>query len=372
MFVRIILFVILSVFQIHAQVNNPNRIPWEFNTDLSKKSIDLSEVTVVVKKGAFPVLKNPAFINKTQAQSVFFLNEPVLVVDLHGEARAYPFNMLTVHEIANDRIGNTPLLVTYCPLCNSGMVFNRTVKVGDETVVLDFQVSGMLRNSDMIMFDEQTESWWQQLTGEAIAGNFTGFSLDIVPSMVLSVEDFFARFPEGKILSQNTGIRSRYGYNPYVGYDKTDGVPYTGFINPQKLNNRLPYMERVVNLSVNGKHKIYTFTSLSYRKAYNDEFLGQKVVIFFKKGTVSVLDQVKISESKDVGTAVIFNPEVNGKLLTFREKNGFFYDKETKSKWDISGICLEGKHKGEQLQIVPHGQHLAFAWLSFYPDSEIY
>lgn len=190
--------------------------------------------------------------------------------------------------------------------------------------------------------------------------------------MVLSVEDFFNRFPNDKILSQNTGIRSRYGYNPYVGYDNTDGVPYTDFINPQKLDNRLPYMERVVNLSVNGKHKVYTFSSLAVRKAYNDEFEGQNVVVFFKKGTVSVLNQAKISESKDVGTAVIFKPEVDGKTLTFREKNGYFYDKETKSKWDISGRCLEGEYQGQQLQLVPHGQHLAFAWLSFYPDSEIY
>lgn len=149
----------LFVLQVQAQVKNPNRIPWEFNTDLSKKSIDLSEVTVVVGKGVFPVLKNPEFIDKEKAQTVFFSKEPALVVYLQGEARAYPFNMLTVHEIANDQIGNTPLLVTYCPLCNSGMVFNRSIKVGDETVVLDFQVSGMLRNSDMIMYDEQTESW---------------------------------------------------------------------------------------------------------------------------------------------------------------------------------------------------------------------
>lgn len=369
---KFLFFSLFIVLQLQAQVNNPNRIPWEFNTDLSKKSIDLSEVTVVVNKGAFPVLKNPEFIGKEKAENVFFSKEPALVVHLHGEARAYPFNMLTVHEIVNDQISDTPLLVTYCPLCNSGMVFNRIVKIGDESVKLDFQVSGMLRNSDMIMYDEQTESWWQQLTGESIVGNFTGFSLEIIPSMVLSVEDFFKRFPEGKILSKNTGIRSRYGYNPYVGYDKMDNSPYVGFINPQKLNNRLPHMERVVNFSVNGKHKIYTFTSLAFSKAYHDEFEGHKVVVFYKKGTVSVLDQAKISESKDVGTAVIFKPEVNGEWLTFREKNGYFYDKETKSKWDISGLCLEGKHKGEQLQIAPHGQHLAFAWLSFYPDSEIY
>lgn len=367
-----LLFFLFISCGLAAQVVNPNRIPWEFKTDLSKKSIDLSEVTVVVKKGAFPVLKNPDFIDKAQAETVFFPKEPVLVVHHNSEARAYPFNMLTVHEIANDRIGDTPLLITYCPLCNSGMVFNRRVKVGDESVVLDFQVSGMLRNSDMIMYDEQTESWWQQLTGEAIAGNFTGFSLEIFPSMVLSVEDFFSRFPNGKILSQNTGIRSRYGYNPYVGYDKADGSPYPGFINPQKLSNRLPNMERVVNLSVNGKHKIYSFSSLAFRNVYHDEFQGKKVVVFYKKGTVSVLDKGKISESKDVGTAVIFSPIVEGKFLKFTEKKGFFYDKETKSKWDISGRCLEGKYAGSQLEVVPHGHHLAFAWLSFHPNSEIF
>ncbi|MBU2525265.1 MAG: DUF3179 domain-containing protein [Bacteroidetes bacterium] len=356
----------------HSQVFNPNKIPWDWQTDLSNTQLDLTEVTVVVKKGAFPVLKNPLFIGKEAGLLTFFEKEPVLVVQLSGEARAYPFNMLTVHEIANDRIGSQDILVTYCPLCNSGMVFSRKINHEGREVVLDFQVSGMLRNSDMIMFDEQTETWWQQLTGEAIAGKYEGVSLEILPSMVLSVSDFFKRFPEGKILSQQTGISGRYGRNPYVGYDNQDGNPYAGFISTDKLTNKLPNMERVVNLTVDGQHKVYSFSSLQYKKAHHDNFQGKEVVVFYKSGTVSVLDAHKIAESKDVGTAVIFSPFVEDTKLTFREKNGYFYDKQTKSKWDISGLCLEGAYAGKTLEIVPHGNHLAFAWLAFYPDSEVY
>ncbi|MDP2060604.1 MAG: DUF3179 domain-containing protein, partial [Flavobacteriaceae bacterium] len=365
-FVCLLLFNCAVVF---SQVNNPNRLSFNWKTDLSKTDIDLSEVTVVVQKGAFPVLKNPKFIDRQKGLLTFYSNEPVLVVNLAGEARAYPLNMLTIHEIANDQIGDTRFLVTYCPLCNSGMVFDRNVELNGQTQTLDFEVSGMLRNSDMIMFDNQTETWWQQLTGEGIAGKLNGTELKVIPSVVLSVSDFFERYPQGKILSkEGSGVNSKsYGQNPYVGYDALNGNPYGGFIKPEKLTRKLPNMERVVGLRINQKQLIYPFTELRKKKVVNDEFEGQKIVVFYKSGTVSVLDTYKISEGKDVGTAVIYKPIVEGQTLTFKEKKGYFYDVQTNSKWDITGKCLSGKHEGKQLEIEPHGIHLAFAWLAFYP-----
>lgn len=370
-----LLFIFLLNFSaLSAQINNPNRLPFDWKTDLSKTNIDLSEVTVVVQKGAFPVLKKPKFIGRQQGLLSFFKNEPVLVVNLEGEARAYPLNMLTIHEIANDQIGNQKILVTYCPLCNSGMVFDRNVLVDEQTQTLDFEVSGMLRNSDMIMFDTQTETWWQQLTGEGIAGKLNGIELKLIPSVVLSVSDFFESYPQGKILSkEDTGVNPKsYGQNPYVGYDALHGNPYGGFIKPEKLTRKLPNMERVVGLNINGKQKIYPFAELKKSKAVNDEFEDRKMVVFYKSGTVSVLDSYKIADSKEVGTATIYKPIVAGQLLTFKEKKGYFHDTQTGSKWDITGKCLSGKYEGKQLEIEPHGIHLAFAWLSFYPNSEIY
>ncbi len=365
---------LLNCAVVFSQVNNPNRLPFDWKTDLSKTDIDLSEVTVVVQKGAFPVLKNPKFIDRQKGLLTFISNEPVLVVNLSGEARAYPLNMLTIHEIANDQISDIKFLVTYCPLCNSGMVFDRNVAIDDQTLTLDFEVSGMLRNSDMIMFDKQTETWWQQLTGEGIAGKLNGVELKVIPSVVLSVADFFERYPQGKILSkEGNGVNSKsYGQNPYVGYDALNGNPYGGFIKPEKLTRKLPNMERIVGLRINQKQLIYPFTELKKKKIVNDEFEGQKIVVFFKSGTVSVLDTYKISEGKDVGTAVIYKPIIEGQTLTFKEKKGYFYDVQTNSKWDITGKCLSGKHEGKQLEIEPHGIHLAFAWLAFYPNSEIY
>lgn len=365
---------LFSCAVLFAQVNNPNRLPFDWETDFNKTGIDLSEVTVVVKKGAFPVLKNPKFIDRQQGLLSFFRNEPVLVVNLESEARAYPLNMLTVHEIANDQIGDQKLLVTYCPLCNSGMVFNRDIELDGRAQTLDFEVSGMLRNSDMIMYDTQTETWWQQLTGEGIAGKLNGIELKIIPSMVLSMSDFFDSYPQGKILSkEDTGINPKsYGQNPYVGYDALNGNPYGGFIKPEKLTRKLPNMERVVGLSINGEQKIYPFTELKKTKVVNDEFEGRKIVVFYKIGIVSVLDAYKISESKNVGTAIIYKPFAEGKSLVFKEKKGYFHDTETGSKWDITGKCLSGKHEGKQLEIETHGTHLAFAWLAFYPKSEIY
>jgi len=365
---------LLNCVVVFSQINNPNRLPLDWKTDLSKTNIDLSEVTVVVRKGAFPVLKNPKFIRRQQGLLSFFKNEPVLVVILGSEARAYPLNMLTIHEIANDQIGNRKILVTYCPLCNSGMVFDRNIEIDNQTLSLDFEVSGMLRNSDMIMFDTLTETWWQQLTGEGIVGKLSGMELKIVPSVVRSISDFFDSYPQGKILSkEDTGVNPKsYGQNPYVGYDVLNGNPYGGFIKPGKLTRKLPNMERVIGLTINGRQMIYPFTELKKSKAVNDEFEGQKIVVFFKSGTVSVLDSYKVSESKDVGTAIIYKPIIEGQTLTFKQKKDYFYDVQTNSKWDITGKCLSGKNEGKQLEIQPHGIHLAFAWLAFYPKSEIY
>ena len=364
----------LTITFVSAQFKNPKNLPFTWKTDTINRSVELSEIQIVLPKGSFPSLDQPKFVNKSDGMEMFFAHEPVIVVAINGVAKAYSLNILTMHEIANDELEGIPILVTYCPLCNSGIVYNRILNFKGEKEVLEFEASGMLRNSDMVMLDRKSETLWQQLMGTGIVGTFNEAELDIIPSIIISVEEFFTRYPDGEILSKETGfldLEKKYGFNPYKKYDeKENPIPY--FFNSEKVDKRLPAMERVVDIENNGDYKIYSFTSVAKKGLINDTFKSSYVVLFYKSGTISVLDENDISISKNVGSVTVFSAYIDGEPLTFKKKGKEFTDTKTNSIWDITGYCYEGELQGKQLKIEPHGNHFAFAWLAFNPDSEIY
>ena len=358
-----------------AQLQNPRNILYNWQTDTTKRTVPLSEFKVAVPKGAFPVLNDPKFIGAQQGRQAYFKHEPVISVAINGKAKAYPLNILTIHEVSNDTLAGTPILVTYCPLCNASVVYDRRLNQVGRERLLNFGVSGMLRHSDMVMYDLQTETWWQQLMGDALVGALAGAELEVIPSLVISVEEFFQRYPNGQILSPETGIAGAersYGQNPYVSYDDPKGSPYSAFIDKEMVDKRLPPMERVVDVESKGKRKIYPFSAIAAQGVINDTFNGKHVVIFYKPGTVSVLDEREVSKSRGVGSATLFNAVLDGQKLFFQKKGDLFKDQQTGSAWDITGSSIAGPLKGKQLRIEPHSNHLAFAWLAFYPESEIY
>lgn len=358
-----------------GQLLNPRNIPYEWRTDTTKSSVDLSEITVALPKDAFPRIDYPEFMGKNEGLKSFFKYEPVISVEINGEAKAYPLNMLSIHEISNDILGGISILPTYCPLCNSGIVYDRSLTFEGKQYKLEFVVSGMLRNSDMIMYDRQTESWWQQLMGHAIAGAFNGAELEIIPSLIISVEAFFQRYPKGKILSKKTDnpqIEAQYGKNYYEHYDDLSSSPMEHYFKNENIDKRLPPMERIIDVHAEGAYKVYPFSKIVEEGVINDKFKSKNIVIFYQSGTVSVLDRKEISQSKDIGSATVFNAEINSQVLHFRKEGGVFKDNKTQSHWDITGKCISGPLKDSQLRIEPHGNHFAFAWLAFFPDSIIY
>jgi hypothetical protein len=211
--------------------------------------------------------------------------------------------------------------------------------------------------------------------GEALVGELTGAELAVIPSLVISVEEFFQRYPKGQILSRETGIagaEKSYGLNPYVGYDSPGGSPYEAFFDQKKVDKRLPSMERVVDVESQGKRKVYPFSAIASKGVINDTVHGKNLVIFYTSGTVSVLDEAEIKRSRSIGSATLFNAVLEGQKLTFRKKGGHCQDQETGSTWDITGHALAGPLKRKQLRPERHSNHFAFAWLAFYPDSEVY
>ncbi len=258
-------------------------------TDFGKKSIDYSEIlSGGPPKDGIPSIDNPKFVTIAEATTLTG-TEPVIGLDIEGDARAYPLQILIWHEIVNDTVGGTPVSVTYCPLCNSAVVFDRRL----DGQIYDFGTTGKLRNSDLVMYDRQTESWWQQFTGTAIVGELTGKELRTIPARLESFDNFKARHPEGKVLiPNNKGMRS-YGRNPYVGYDSaTRPFLYNGDL-PKDINP----MARVVVVKADGEASAVTLDLLRKKGEVNVGDISLK----WQKGQNSALDTSQIADGRDVG-----------------------------------------------------------------------
>ena len=339
---------------------------WE-DTDFDNRTVDLDEIrSGGVPPDGIPPIDEPQFIEQEEADEWLEDREPVIVMDIEGDVRAYPLQILTWHEIVNDEFGDMPVAVTFCPLCNSAVAFEREVEGLGE---VRLGVSGLLRNSDLIMWDDKTESFWQQITGEAIVGEMAGTQLTFLPSVIVSYGDFKENHPDGVVLSRDTGHNRAYGNNPYEGYDDIDSSP---FMFNELPDDRLAAMERVLVLELNDEPIAYPFSRLEDHPVVHDEVGGEPVVVFWSEGTTSALDQTSIADSKDVGAAVAFNPVLDGEELTFVYEDGEFRDEQTGSTWSMLGQATSGDLEGERLEEYISGQHFWFAWAAFQPDTEIW
>lgn len=341
------------------------------DTDFSKRNIKLEEITSGgPPKDGIPAIDKPVFETVMNAGRWLDAAEPVIVVERNKKARAYPLQILIYHEIVNDMFQGLPISVTFCPLCNASIVYDRRLSGN----VLDFGTTGNLRMSDLVMYDRQTQSWWQQFTGEGIVGHYTGRQLQEVPSKIVSFEQFSENFPQAEVLSRQTGYSRPYGSNPYRGYDRVGDMPFL-FTDP--VDNRLPAMERAIGVGFSGTQgqpslKLYPFSALENHALIHDKPGDLPIVIFVKEGLLSVLDQATIKESRTIFSAVAYDRRVSGKELNFKVYDGKILDVQSGSHWNIFGHAVSGPMKGAQLQSVDNGVHFAFAWLAFHPDAQIY
>jgi hypothetical protein len=337
-----------------------------WNTNWSRRIVEYDEIlTGGPARDGIRSLDSPAFVTTEEASVWLADNEPVISLEINGDARAYPLQILMWHEIANDVVGGVPVVVTFCPLCNSALVFDRRV-AGE---VYEFGTSGLLRHSDLIMYDRTTETLWQQFTGDAIVGFMVGRRLRFLPSSLISFADFSAAHPDGAILSRDTGFDRRYGLNPYAGYDTIGQNPGL-FIGP--VDGRLSAMERVVTVPLGDIDVAYPLSILSDVGVINDFQGAQELVVFHTSGTSSALGDQVIANAEDVGATGVFDPNLNGQKLTFASEDGSIVDVETGSIWDILGRAIDGPLEGATLAPIIHGDHFWFSWAAFKPDTIIF
>jgi hypothetical protein len=337
------------------------------NTDLSRRTVHLREIrSGGVPRDGIPPIDNPLYVSPEIGDVWYEPQEPVILIELNGDARAYPLQILTWHEIVNTEIGGQKIAVTFCPLCNSAVAFDRNID-GLETLRLG--VSGLLRHSDLVMWDNQTESLWQQITGESIVGELAGERLKMAPAIIVSWEAFRSQHPDGLVLSRDTGFSRSYGANPYVGYDTIDQSP---FLFDGETDDRLSPMMRVLGVDIAGESRAYPFSELEERRVVNDTVGGVPIVVFWQSGVTSALDKSDIADSRDVGMATALRPVVNGMELTFTIHDTDFRDHETGSLWNVFGVAIEGPLEGERLEGYVSGAHFWFAWAAFKPDTGIW
>ena len=343
----------------------PSYIRRGWRTDFSKLTVPAGEIVAAGKpRDGIAAIDEPRFAAVADARGILD-DEPVVVVELAGDARAYPLGVMMRREVVNDVVGGVAVAVTYCPLCNSAVAFRRVV----DGRTLDFGVTGNLRFSDLLMWDRQTESWWQQIGGEAIAGEFAGRRLEVVPAAVVAWGDFRRAHPNGKALVGDADSGIDQGAAAYAGYDGEWGYPH---LLGRAPDLRLASMERVLGLDVNGEAVAYPFGRLAGERVVNDVVGGANVVVFYEPGALSAFAGADGGARRVVGAAVAYRANVGGMDLTFALRDGRVVDEQTGSEWGVMGRATTGELAGESLALVAHGTYFWFAWGAFYPGTEIW
>lgn len=340
-----------------------------WNTNFQIASVALSELqTRGLERYRAEPIDRPRYVTVDEADAFLDPRDPIIALALGSDARAYPLRYLVWHEVVNDMVDGTPLLVTYDPRTNAVQVFERRL-LG---AAMSFSALDALYQGGRILWDTLTQSWWRQFTGEAIVGDYTGLQLQLRPSLLLSHKEFRKDFPDGEVLGPESrparDESSTYGATNYPGYDRNSDPPpgFEGVADP-----RLPATARVLALELNGDAAAFDFGHLADRRVLNDDVGGKPVTAFWSPGILSVLDTPQIVDARDVGMAAAHGRELDGRLLTFEFSDGAFRDRETGSVWSLSGRAMSGSLAGAQLAPLVHNTPFWWAWAAHNPTTRL-
>jgi hypothetical protein len=304
-----------------------------------------------------PSIDNPKFISVQEASKFLEDSELVLGLNINGDIRAYPLQILVWHEIVNDKVGGMPVAVTYCPLCFTNQVFNRTIDDGQE--VVEFGTSGKLYNSNLVMYDRTSKSLWSQALAEGIVGKHAGTKLERVPFDIAYLKEWKQLYPDSKVLSRDTGSNRPYGADPYGNYYTNSDVLFP----VSNSDDRLGLKEIVVGFENKEQHKAYRLQEIENKKVINDQVNGKSIALFsLYPFMIRGYDPIVVEDGEQK-IALQFN---------YNAENNKFIDKQTGSVWNFDGKAISGQMKGKQLTRLPFDEGFWFEWVAFHPKTEIY
>jgi hypothetical protein len=298
-----------------------------------------------------PSIDNPKFINVLAAEEFLEDSDLVVGLNINGDIRAYPLQILVWHEIVNDKVGGVPVTVTYCPLCFTNQVFNRTMNDGQ---ILEFRTSDKLYNSNLVMYDRTTKSLWSQAMAQGIVGKLAEVKLERIPFDVAYWKEWKQFHPDSKVLSTDTGSTRPYGADPYGDYYTNEDVLFP----ISNSDDRLELKEIVIGLENKGQYKSFKLQEVEDKKVINDQVNGKPIVLF----------------SLHPFMARVYDPVVDGQILEFNYtiKDKGFVDKQTNSMWNFEGNAISGHMKGKQLTRIPFDEGFWFEWVAFHPKTKLY
>lgn len=350
---------------------DPKNLNIQWKTDTEKTVVPIAQFIVMQEPGENPPIYYPEYVETGKAGKAYFKAEPVIVVEYKGEAKAYPLSVLLFHEIVHDEIHGMPYVVTYDPYTNASAVYLRRMNFANTEYNLSFSSSGMIRQGALVLYDRNTESWWQQITGEALVGKLAGAKLEEYPTQVVSLAEFQESYPNGSILSNKIQSRKKfkYGTTPLVKFDTPLDKKPKYF--EDSIDARMPAMEKLVVINTGENIIAFPWSRISRQHviSYQEDTLS--LVVFYSGKAVSVCDEKEIEMSAKTGSATVFSTAVEGVHLTFRKEGDYFFDNQSGSKWSITGKCLEGKHSALSLNRLQAENPYAYAWLHFYPETRI-
>lgn len=298
-------------------------------------------------KDGIPSIDNPKFA-EIQDSSFMSDSDTVIGLEINGESKAYPLFILVWHEIVNDKVGSVPVSVTYCPLCYTNQVFERIID-GQE---VEFGTSGKLYNSNLLMYDRYTESYWSQALGTAVKGELTGYQLNLIPFDVITWGDWKKLYPETKVLTTDTGYIRSYTTDPYGNYYTEPRIMFP----VEHSDDRLHPKEIIIGFHLDDVHKAYKQNDIESNIIINDT-IGETPIML-----VSLFSENSRSFVRDI----------NDDVLDFFYKDGKIYDSQTNSEWTYDGLSISGVYQGEQLKRLPIEPGFWFEWVAFHPQTLVF
>lgn len=296
-----------------------------------------------------PSIDSPKFVSTEDADKFLQDSDFVVGLNVNGDIRAYPLQILVWHEIVNDEVGGIPVAVTYCPLCFTNQVFSRSIN----GTIVEFGTSGKLYNSNLVMYDRTSKSLWSQALGEGIVGQYAGMKLERIPFDLAYWKEWKQLYPNTKVLSRDRSTRP-YGADPYGDYYTSSEVLFP----VSNRDDRLGLKEIVVGLENGGMYKAYNVEDIQNQKIVNDQ-MNNKSLAFFSLYPFMVR---------------AYDPTANGDILRFQydsETNNFI-DNQTNSLWNFDGKSIDGPLKGTVLSRLPFDEGFWFEWVAFHPKTEVY